>query len=57
MILEPWLARARFSWIFNYILIKNLPFWSPGWPGLDFHGFLINFLLKNYNFGALAGRG
>ena len=45
----PWLAGARFSLIFNQILIKNLPFLGPGWTGLDFHCFLIKFLLKTYH--------
>ena len=48
---------AWFSLIFNSILIKNLPFWSSSWSGVDSHWFSIQFLLKTYHFWALAGRG
>ena len=51
----PWLVGARFSLIFNQILIKNLTFWRLGWSGLDFHWFSIKFTLKIYHFEALAG--
>ena len=36
MIVGPWLAGARFSLIFSYILIRSRPFWGSGWLGLDF---------------------
>jgi len=32
------------------------PFWSPGWPGLDFHCISIKSLLETYYFGALASQ-
>jgi len=38
-------------------MFRNLlPFWSPGWPGLDFHCFLIKSLLETYHFEALASQ-
>ena len=53
-VLEPWLAKTKFPLISNYILIRNLPFWSPGWPGLDFIDFQLITLLQTYDVGALA---
>ena len=35
---------------------KPMKFSSPGWPGLDFHYFLIRFVLETYHVGALPGQ-
>ena len=53
-ILEPWLARPRFSLISNEIIIKSVPFLSPGWPDLDFHWFPMRSSLETCHFGALG---
>ena len=55
--LELQLAQAQFALMFNQLLIRNLPFWSSGWPRPRCHWLPIKFWFQICKFGALADPG